>query len=72
MPEGKQELSFPMNSGELVRWLHAAYPQECIKPGQTLEDAHRYAGKRELIDELIDWIREEGLDHLLVETGGRK
>lgn len=42
-----------MSAYQLIDMLDAAYPHQCIAPGQTLELAHRYAGRRELIDELL-------------------
>lgn len=36
----------------LIEELDKLYPHRCIQPGQSETDAHRYAGRRELIDEL--------------------
>jgi hypothetical protein len=44
----------PPDSSDLVAQLDAAFPPECIRKGQSLEDAHRYAGKRELVEFLIE------------------
>lgn len=38
---------------DLVLALDRTYPHECIRPGEKLEEAHRRAGKRELVDELL-------------------
>lgn len=46
-------------SFDLIEALDRAYPKRCIQPGESLEDAHRYAGKRELIDELLELKREQ-------------
>ena len=42
----------PLYASELVEELNNLFPPRCITPGQTLEDAHRYAGKRELVEML--------------------
>jgi hypothetical protein len=52
------DLSFPKLATDLVKELDAIYPSTCIRLGQSVEDAHRYAGKRELIDELIEWMHD--------------
>lgn len=39
----------------LVKW----YPPRCIKPGETSEAAHRYAGKVELVQELAARVEAE-------------
>ena len=44
---------------QLLKELDAAIPPRCITPGETLEAAHRYAGKRELIDALLRALEEE-------------
>lgn len=40
----------PLYASVLVEELNALFPARCIGPGQSLEDAHRYAGKRELVE----------------------
>lgn len=57
-------VEFPVNSFDLIEVLDKATPHRCIAPGESLEQAHRYAGARELIDELVEWAREarEGED----------
>jgi hypothetical protein len=45
----------PTLSDDLITFLDDVYPHECIRPGETMEDAQRRAGCRELIDELIHW-----------------
>lgn len=42
----------PNFSVDLIQELDELYPPKCIAPRQALEDAHRYAGQRELIDTL--------------------
>lgn len=53
------DVTFPALAADLVSELDAIYPAQCILPGQSPEDAHRYAGKRELIDELLAWRDED-------------
>lgn len=33
---------------ELAEFLRSTYPPRCIETGQSVEDAHRYAGKSAL------------------------
>lgn len=47
----------PALSTELVKQLDTAFPPECIKPTESLEMAHRRAGKRELIDFLLTLVK---------------
>lgn len=44
---------YPLYSDDLIEWLDKQYPPRCIQKGESLEDAHRYAGRRDLIDELL-------------------
>ena len=43
----------PPLSAALIEELDAQNPARCIKPGESVEDAHRYAGRRALIEELL-------------------
>lgn len=43
----------PQTAVELVKELEASTPARCIRPNESLEDAHRYAGRRELVDSLL-------------------
>jgi hypothetical protein len=45
--------TLPLYAEELVEELSKTFPPRCITPGQSLEDAHRYAGKRELVEFLL-------------------
>ena len=45
----------PDRTVDLIKTLDEGYPHECLRPGETLESAHRRAGARELIDELKAW-----------------
>jgi hypothetical protein len=49
----------PRDSYTLIDLLDKLFPHRCILPGQTMESAHRYAGLRQLIDELVELKREE-------------
>lgn len=54
----------PRDSFTLIDKLDRLYPHRCILHNETPEQAHRYAGVRELVDELIEWRRatEEEMD----------
>lgn len=41
-----------MSAYQLIDWLHGEFPHSCIGPADTIRQADRYAGRRELIDEL--------------------
>lgn len=45
--------ALPLDSQELVERLDKLFPARCIQPGESLEDAHRYAGKRDLVEALL-------------------
>ena len=55
--ESVEEL--PRDSYELIDLLDAVFPPRCILPGETVESAHRYAGIRQLVDELVQWKADE-------------
>lgn len=42
-----------MSALDLINVLDKLYPERCVSPMDTLESAHRYAGRREMINELI-------------------
>jgi len=49
-----------MSAIDLIEILDSAYPERCLSPMDTIESGHRYAGRRELINELVyikDYIR---------------
>lgn len=48
----------PPLSTQLIEALDKAYPARCIQKGESPEDAHRYAGARELIERLLDIINK--------------
>jgi hypothetical protein len=49
---------FPTSSRELLVLLHKHYPPRCVAYNESEISAHRYAGMRELIDELMVWQEE--------------
>ena len=59
----KQDKPFSaMTAYELIDLLNEDYPHQCIGPAESKSSAHRYAGKRDLIDQLMqirDLEREE-------------
>lgn len=48
-----------MSAYDLIDELDRLYPQRCLRKGEALEDAHRYSGARDLIDELVQMKAEE-------------
>lgn len=48
-----------MTAYELIELLDKAHPHRCISALDTLETAHREAGRRVLIDELVAAMRSE-------------
>lgn len=38
---------------DLVRELAKSIPDRCIRKGESLDDAHRYAGQRDLVNNLL-------------------
>lgn len=51
-------LDFPESSRQLLELLNIHFPPRCIQHNEEEIHAHRYAGMRELIDELIVWQEE--------------
>jgi hypothetical protein len=43
----------PVYATDLVRELDKSTPARCIRRGESPEDAHRYAGQRELVEGLL-------------------
>lgn len=56
--EIQPDIDLPRDTVTLIGWLDQAYPRRCIARGETLESAHRYAGQRELVDQLVSWLDE--------------
>ena len=48
----------PFYSADLIKALDELVPPRCIGSRQAPEDAHRYAGKRELVEFLIGLLDE--------------
>lgn len=51
--------TLPASSNELVQELDIRYPATCIGEEETLRQADRRAGKRELIDWLLELQKKE-------------
>lgn len=49
---------FPRVSSELIDLLDKSFPHRCLRLGEDVSEHHRYAGVREMIDELIEWRNE--------------
>lgn len=49
----------PRDSYELIDKLDEAFPHQCIGRNESEIAAHRYAGRRALIDWLINWREED-------------
>lgn len=52
----EDDLSVIEDFAELRRFLED-YPPRCIGPNETPEDAHRYAGKVELAQQILEMLR---------------
>ena len=55
-------MEIPEDSRSLIRMLHQTYPHRCLKRGESLEDAQRYAGMRDMIDALMAHLEGEDED----------
>lgn len=51
-----------MTAYDLIDWLDQQVPHRCIDPHDTPESAHRYAGSRELVDQLLHRREDERAD----------
>lgn len=49
----------PRDSYALIKWLDELYPARCMRPGETVEAHLRYAGTRDLVDQLVSRMNEE-------------
>lgn len=49
----------PKDSYDLIDRLVEQYPPRCILPNETAEDAHRYAGAAQLVNDLLEMKRNE-------------
>ena len=52
----------PRDADLMVERLDALYPHRCIGMNESLEQAHRYAGMRELVDFLVHW-RDQTIEY---------
>lgn len=43
----------PVYATDLVRELNASIPPRCVGSDESMQSAHRYAGKRELVEALL-------------------
>lgn len=48
-----------MTAYELALWLDEQYPHRCAFTGQSMEDIHRQAGARALVDSLLNRMKTE-------------
>jgi hypothetical protein len=67
-----EEVPFPASSKELLEWLDKEIPHRCIGPTEDEHSARHYAGKRALIDELIQWQQETSNDRPVADRGQRR
>lgn len=52
-------IPMPRDSYELIGMLDEMFPPRCIGRNESLEAANRYAGVRDLVEELVAWKDEE-------------
>ncbi len=52
----------PIRSEDLIKRLNEVYPARCKQPNESEESHQRYAGVRQLIDELLGLLREQNRD----------
>ena len=52
----------PAYSTDLIARLDRLFPPRCIQSRETPEQAHRYAGKRELVEYLLSLTGEASAD----------
>ena len=56
----------PRTAEALVEELDELYPPRCIGRNQSPEDAHRYAGARELVEKLLQ--RRDAIQETLTDV----
>jgi hypothetical protein len=49
--------NLPQLSVDLIAQLDETFPLKCINPGESLDSAHRYAGKRDVVEFLKSLVR---------------
>lgn len=58
--------NLPGSARDLIKALDAEFPARCIRADESPEGAHRYAGKREVVDYLLTLLqRSENTDKIL-------
>ena len=58
----RDEQLVPVRSEDLIERLDNAYPARCKTPGESEEEHQRYAGIRQLIDELKGLLEEQNAE----------
>jgi hypothetical protein len=58
MIHGKRPIG-GMTAYEVIKYLDKQYPHKCAQPGESLEDIHRAAGARALVDSLLTKLHHE-------------
>lgn len=58
----RDEQLVPVRSSDLITRLDELYPARCKTLGEKEEEHQRYAGIRQLIDELLGLLEEQGQD----------
>lgn len=53
------DAAIPQSAYDLIRLLDRTVPARCIRLGEDPIAAHRYAGSRELVEELVAMMNEE-------------
>jgi hypothetical protein len=51
--EFREIYGLPHRSEDLIEHLDSRYPNRCIAPNASIEQAHREAGNREVVDYLL-------------------
>jgi hypothetical protein len=59
---GEEFIPMPRDADLMVTKLDELYPHRCIGLNESLEQAHRYAGMRELVDFMVHW-RDETIEY---------
>lgn len=55
----KEPVDLPHTAYELIEYLDRMIPPRCIGLRESLEDAHRYAGQRALVEVLVEAMKAE-------------
>lgn len=59
--------ALPYSVETLIERLDEEFPHRCVRPHESPEEAHRYAGKRELVDFLLRLLNETEESALIKE-----